>query len=140
MKQLLIIAHGSRRTASNDEVKALAAKVAARLQIPAHHVQAAFLELALPSIESALNECFQRGVHEVWVLPYFLSSGSHVVSDVPREIAAAQRQWPDKVITLLPHIGAADAMIDLIAQSYSSTKAATQHHISAEAASTLLLE
>lgn len=118
MKQLLIVAHGSRRTASNDEVRVLATKVAKHLQLPIEQVQVAFLELALPSIETALDECFQRGADEVNVLPYFLASGSHVVSDVPREIAAAQLKWPNKTITVLPHIGAADSMIGLIASTY----------------------
>ncbi|HHX35276.1 MAG TPA: CbiX/SirB N-terminal domain-containing protein [Pseudomonadales bacterium] len=118
MKRLLIVAHGSRRDASNDEVRVLAEKVAEHLQLPANDVQVAFLELALPSIETALDECFSSGTQEVCVLPYFLSSGTHVVNDVPREIAAAQTKWPDKTITLLPHIGAADTMIGLIANSY----------------------
>lgn len=118
MKQLLIVAHGSRRAASNDEVRVLAEKVAQHLQLPAEQVQVAFLELALPSIETALDECFNNGTHEVSVLPYFLSSGTHVVNDVPREIAAAQEKWPDKVITMLPHIGAADTMVSLISSAY----------------------
>ena len=118
MKQLLIVAHGSRRAASNDEVRVLAAEVAKRLQLPAEQVQVAFLELALPSIETALDKCFQRGVDEVSVLPYFLASGSHVVSDVPREIAAVQAKWPNKTIILLAHIGAADSMVGLIASAY----------------------
>lgn len=118
MKQLLIVAHGSRREASNEEVRVLAGQVAEHLQVPADKVQVAFLELALPSIETALDNCFKQGVHEVSVLPYFLSSGNHVVSDVPREIAAVQSKWPDKVIKVLPHIGAADSMINLIAGTY----------------------
>lgn len=118
MNQLLIVAHGSRREASNEEVRVLASQVAKHLQVPADQVQVAFLELALPSIETALDDCFKQGVNEVSVLPYFLSSGNHVVSDVPREIAAVQTKWPDKVIKVLPHIGAADNMINLIAATY----------------------
>ena len=41
-----------------------------------------------------------------------------MVTDVPREIAAVQSKWPDKTIKLLPHIGAADAMVKLIATAY----------------------
>lgn len=118
MTQLLIVAHGSRREASNEEVRRLAIQVAEHLQVPADTVQVAFLELALPSIETALDDCFTQGVNEVSVLPYFLSSGTHVASDVPREIAAAQTKWPDKVIKVLPHIGAADTMINMIAGTY----------------------
>ncbi len=118
MKQLLIVAHGSRREASNEEVRVLAGQVAEHLQFPADQVKVAFLELALPSIATAFDDCFNSGADEVSVLPYFLSSGTHVVSDVPREIEAAQAAWPDKVIRVLPHIGAADTMISLIAASY----------------------
>ena len=118
MKQLLIIAHGSRRKGSNEDVQILASKVAMRLNLPDDAVQAAFLELASPSIGEAIDACFQRGCDEITVLPYFLSPGVHVINDVPAEIAAAQSKWPDKTITLLPHIGATQAMVDLIAQAY----------------------
>ncbi len=119
MKQLLIVAHGSRREASNEEVRVLATQVAKHLQLPADQVQVAFLELALPSIATALDDCFNNGANEVSVLPYFLASGSHVVSDVPREIEAAQSKWPDKTIKVLPHIGAAESMVGLIASAYN---------------------
>ena len=46
MKQLLIVAHGSRRSASNDEIRVLAGKIAEYLELPAQRVQVAFLELA----------------------------------------------------------------------------------------------
>ena len=118
MQQLLIVAHGSRRAASNEEVRVLAEKVAAHLQLPSDTVQVAFLELALPSIQSALDDCFNNGSTSVSVVPYFLASGSHVVSDVPREIEAAQAKWPNKTINLLPHIGAAESMVGVIANNY----------------------
>jgi len=118
MQQLLIVAHGSRREASNQEVRLLAQHVATQLQLPAAQVQVAFLELATPSIASALNSCFQHGINEVTVLPYFLSSGNHVVKDLPQEIAAVQENWPNKCIKLLPHIGAIEGMVNLIANAY----------------------
>ena len=42
MQQLLIVAHGSRREASNQEVRLLAQHVATQLQLPAEQVQVAF--------------------------------------------------------------------------------------------------
>ena len=51
MKQLLIVAHGSRRSASNDEIRVLAGKIAEYLELPAQRVQVAFLELALPALK-----------------------------------------------------------------------------------------
>ena len=118
MKQLLIVAHGSRRASSNDEVKSLALEVADNLQVPHDDVVVAFLELASPSIEQALDDCFKRGAEEVIVLPYFLSGGNHVIQDVPREIDKAMQKWPDRAISIKPHIGASDAMVALISQAY----------------------
>ena len=118
MKKLLIVAHGSRRESSNEEIRVLAVKVAAKLQLTADDVSVAFLEFASPSIEIALDDCFNQGTEEVLVLPYFLSGGNHVVKDLPREIHSALNKWSDKAITVLPHIGASDAMVNLIAQAY----------------------
>ena len=95
----------------------LAIKVAENLHLGVDDVAIAFLEFASPSIETALNDCFNRGTAEVVVLPYFLSSGNHVVNDMPREIHSALDKWPNKEITMLPHIGASDAMANLIAQA-----------------------
>lgn len=121
MKQLLIVAHGSRRESSNDEVKRLAVKVADNLQLSREQVSVAFLELTSPSILLALDNCFSEGCEEVLVLPYFLSSGNHVVKDLPEEISNALLKWPNKEITILPHIGASDAMVSLISQAYCIT-------------------
>ena len=117
MKQLLIVAHGSRKTTSNEEVRQLAVKVAENLQSNSENVSVAFLEFASPSITVALDDCFNHGCEEVSILPYFLSSGKHVVEDLPEEIRGAQSRWPDKKITILQHIGGAEGMVNLIAQS-----------------------
>ena len=118
MKRLLLIAHGSRNASSNEEVRLLASRVADRLALHIDEVAVAFLELASPSIGEALEQCFRAGAEEVLVLPYFLAGGSHVVKDIPREIHAATTLWPDKVISLLPHIGASEAMTSLIVEAY----------------------
>jgi sirohydrochlorin ferrochelatase len=118
IKQLLIVAHGSRRESSNDEVKVLAEKVGAKLQLAVDEIKVAFLELASPSIEDALNESFNHGVEEVVILPYFLSGGVHVVKDIPEEIHQILDKWPAKNITVLPHIGASEAMVNLITEAY----------------------
>jgi|TARA_B110000285_G_scaffold122576_1_gene138556 sirohydrochlorin ferrochelatase len=120
MKQLLIAAHGSRRTSSNDELKLLVEKVSANLGETFDGVKVAFLEFASPSIERALVDLFNSQTREIVVLPYFLSAGNHVVNDIPREIQKALDQWPDKTITVLPHIGALDAMAGVIVEACNS--------------------
>ena len=121
MKQLLIVAHGSRREQSNNEVRVLAEKVAADFPLLSDHVLVAFLEFASRSISAAVDICFARGVKELIVFPYFLSTGNHVVKDIPREIHNATNNWTDKKITILPHLGASDEMANLIATCVSRT-------------------
>lgn len=116
MKNLLIVAHGSRREESNLEIQRLAKKVAAGMPPVIDDVLVAFLELASPSIDEAINSCFTRGAKEIIVLPYFLSAGNHVVEDIPREISKAMEKWPDKKIMIPPYIGAADEMPNLISK------------------------
>jgi sirohydrochlorin ferrochelatase len=114
MKTLVLVAHGSRRQASNEEVKVLAARVEKHLPSGFSGVKVAFLELASPSIEAAIDSGYEEGASELLVLPYFLSAGTHVAKDVPSEVAKAMDKWPDKKIDIVPHIGSLDSMIDLI--------------------------
>ncbi|MEC9314794.1 MAG: CbiX/SirB N-terminal domain-containing protein, partial [Pseudomonadota bacterium] len=78
MKALLIVAHGSRRQASNQEVIALAEQLRNSQQTDFDLVEAAFLELADPSIPEGIAQCVSQGANEVIVFPYFLNSGRHV--------------------------------------------------------------
>jgi sirohydrochlorin ferrochelatase len=117
MKKLLIVAHGSRREASNDEIRSLAKKVSESARLDSNNVQVAFLEFASPSITEAVDACFNDGTEVLMLLPYFLSAGNHVVEDIPREVCKALEKWPEKTISILPHIGGAESMPNLIAQT-----------------------
>ena len=109
-RHLFIIAHGSRRQASNDEVRRLGDRVA-QLQAPGfEHVQVAFLELAEPSIPEGLARCAALDASEIIIFPYFLAAGTHVAQDIPEAVAAFQQARPDISVCLTPHLGASDAL------------------------------
>lgn len=114
MKSLLIVAHGSRRAASNEEVRKLAELVTKQLDNVFDDVSAAFLELADPSIPDGLEACIKRGATEVVVFPYFLAAGRHVVEDIPAEIAPIVAKYADVKINLAPHLGLATALPEII--------------------------
>jgi len=116
MKYLLIVAHGSRRTESNDEVRELTQRIKAQSGSEFSDVRCAFLELAEPLIPDGVIDCINNGATEVVVLPYFLSAGRHVVTDIPTEVAKAQQQYPEIKITIIPYLGSIDAMPSLMAQ------------------------
>lgn len=114
MKCLLIVAHGSRREKSNDEVRLLAERVSNQIGVDFGDVSAAFLELAEPSIPDGLEACIKRGATKVIVFPYFLAAGRHVVEDIPDEIAAVVAKYPDVNVYIAPHLGKATALPEII--------------------------
>ena len=46
----------------------------------------AFLELGEPSLEGAVEALVARGVHDILVVPYFLTLGIHLERDLPNII------------------------------------------------------
>lgn len=116
MKSLLIIAHGSRRERSNEEVRHLANRIADQ-QSGFDEVTAAFLEIASPSIPEGLEACIQRGATEVVVFPYFLAAGRHVVDDIPAEVSPVAEKYPQVAVRIAPHLGMSQVLPEIILQT-----------------------
>ena len=114
MQALLVVAHGSRRTESNDEVRQLTTQLAGKAGDQYPIVRCGFLELAEPSIPDGIEQCIQAGATEVVVLPYFLSAGRHVVTDIPNEVRGRQEAHPQVKIRIAPYLGASGAITDLL--------------------------
>jgi sirohydrochlorin ferrochelatase len=89
---LLVVDHGSRRAASNDQLGEVAAMV--RNLRPDALVHEAHMELTEPSIRTAFDRLVADGAKEVVVLLYFLSNGRHVQEDVPALVAEAAAAHP----------------------------------------------
>jgi len=117
MKAILLVAHGSRRTQSNDEVFSLADKLRSNSAQQFDIVNAAFLELAEVLIPDGIKQCVNDGATSIIVLPYFSNSGRHVVEDIPNIVSNTADQHPDIVIKIAPHLGASDLMMDLLIAS-----------------------
>lgn len=113
MKYLLVVAHGSRRVESNDEVRELVAKID-KMEHGFDEVGAAFLELAEPLIPDGIISAIEKGAKEVVVFPYFLSAGRHVVKDVPADIDSVKEKYPDVKITTAPYLGESPKLLDVI--------------------------
>lgn len=109
-RHLLIVAHGSRRAASNEEVRALGERVRALRDPAIEQVEVAFLELAEPSIPQGLANCVANGAQEIIVFPYFLAAGTHVASDIPQALDVFREQYPEIRLRLASHLGASSAL------------------------------
>ena len=120
---LIIVAHGSRKTSSNEEVMALGEKVKSLLDKDYMFVMTAFLEFATPSLEESMLSCIDKGASEIVILPYFLASGNHVTRDIPEVIQKTQSSHPQVKIILKEHLGSSSDMVRLLSSmAVSSNK------------------
>ena len=110
----LIVAHGSRRIEANAEIAALACQL--QNCLPRYTVRHAFLELAQPSIPDALEKAIAEGAALIQILPYFLTGGVHVTTDIPEILDATQRRHPRVTLRQLPHCSADAGWINWLAQ------------------------
>ena len=115
MKYMLLIAHGSRRQSANDEISALAERVAGLDDNDFDGVVTAFLEIAKPDIHEGVARCVELGASRIVVVPYFLAGGNHVSKDIPAEIECARAGLPHEVeIEISQYLGASDARAKLV--------------------------
>lgn len=114
MKSLILIAHGSRRRQSNDEVRDLTEALRRQAGAAIDRVDCAFLELAEPGISEAIDAAVAAGSATIYVLPYFLNSGRHVAEDIPGIVGEKRRQYPDIELIQTPILGAAPGIVDLL--------------------------
>lgn len=117
MQALLIVAHGSRIRASNDEVRLLVASLAPRIADRYQYTAAAFLELADPSIDAAIDAAVAAGAQEIVVLPYFLAAGKHVTRDIPAIVQERQTAHPGITIRVADYLGKLPGLVELLARS-----------------------
>jgi sirohydrochlorin ferrochelatase len=90
---VLLIAHGSRHESANEDLRALARRIAEQGNYPI--VEACFLELAEPDIAAGGRKCVDRGARRVLMVPYLLSAGVHQRRDLTAARDALARSHPE---------------------------------------------
>jgi len=116
---VILIAHGSKRRESNEEFIRLVKKVKEQ-ESRFHVVEFAFLELAQPSIEDSIDKMHQMKMDEVYLYPYFLNSGKHVVVDIPNIAREMQIKIKDMKIEVLKHFGESQSIVTIISHGLKS--------------------
>ena len=115
MNALLMVAHGSRLTSSNEEFADLAARVRAKLDGHYDALSTAFLELAEPGIAAGLQHLIDQGATRIDVMPCFLLAGTHVRHDIPEVVQQVQAAHPNLTIKLHDHLAAEPSFVDYLA-------------------------
>jgi sirohydrochlorin ferrochelatase len=116
MKVLMLIAHGSRNQAANDEVSQLVTQIQGLGQGEFDAVVPAFLEFAQPDIHQGIDLCAEMGAREIIAVPYFLAAGKHVTRDIPLELECARTRHPQINIATSQYLGKNEAMAELVIQ------------------------
>jgi sirohydrochlorin ferrochelatase len=111
---VLLIAHGSRQPAANDDLHGLAKRLVATGAYPI--VEACFLELAKPDIATGGDHCVARGATRVLMVPYFLSAGVHLERDLAESRHNLSRRHPDVEFRLGPPLGPHPLLDQLVAE------------------------
>jgi len=113
---LLLIAHGSRHPEANDDLH----HVAAALRQRGHAVvEAAFLELADPNIDTAGERCVAQGAQIVVLVPYFLAAGVHVRRDLTAARDQLSQRFPAVRFLLAEPLGRHPLLLDVVADRVS---------------------
>ncbi len=113
MQALLLVDHGSRRHESNTQLASIAALVQQRL---GERVSVAYahMELAEPSISSAIEHLARGGASSIIVVPYFLAPGRHAYEDIPRLASEAAARWRGVRVKVSQELGIDETLADLV--------------------------
>ncbi len=111
---VLLIAHGSRHAPANDDLHGVVERISAKGEYPI--VEPSFLELAAPSIAEGGEACVRRGAALVLMIPYFLSSGVHILRDLSLARDELAQLHPDVEFRLAPPLGPHPLLDELVAK------------------------
>lgn len=111
---VIIVDHGSRRRESNERLHDVVALFKENTGYAI--VEAAHMELAEPSIETAYRCCVERGADSIIICPFFLLPGKHWTADIPAITRQAASQFPDTTYLVTAPLGIHSLIIDVMNQ------------------------
>jgi sirohydrochlorin cobaltochelatase len=115
---VILIGHGSLRSASGASMIRIAARLRARGL--AACVEPAFLNCSRPTLADAAAKCAAAGATAIVVQPYFLIAGVYVQNDLPALIAQVAAQHPGLSFRVAPVLGDHPALVELAARRAAS--------------------
>jgi sirohydrochlorin ferrochelatase len=113
---LLLVDHGSRRPAANEQLEAVAERIRARR--PELIVEVAHMEIAPPDVAEGIERCVRRGASRVVVHPYFLGPGNHSQEDIPRMAEDAAARHPGLEVVVSAPLGVHEGLVDAVLDRY----------------------
>jgi sirohydrochlorin ferrochelatase len=111
---IVIVDHGSRSDESNHSLAELVDRFVRLYDERYPIVEPAHMELAEPSIGSAVGRCVARGADEIVVCPLFLGPGKHWQEDIPRLAAEAAETYAVRRHAVAAPLGIDELILKLL--------------------------
>ena len=109
---VLIVAHGSKVKETNSTMEMYTE--ALKRKAPETQFEKAYLQLMTPSVETAIDALYEKGIRELTVFPFFLFQGNHILEDIPAVLSQLKLKYSDLKIEFLNNIGYDEALVELI--------------------------
>jgi sirohydrochlorin ferrochelatase len=116
---VLLAGHGSRREASNQQVKEVAAALEDRL---GERVMPAYIELTEPLLDEGID-ALAPAADSVTVIPLSLFAAGHVKNDIPLFVQYGRQAYPETDFFYGSNLGARPEMIDVVADRLEAATA-----------------
>lgn len=116
MKALIIVAHGSRKKESNDEILALVRGFDLETEHSFDFVVGAFLQFGTPDLEKQIEFLVNQEVKKIVIFPFFIGAGNHISSDIPHIVDQAAKANPSVELVVTKHLGQVEGIESIIHQ------------------------
>lgn len=118
---VVLLGHGSRNQASNDEQ--LFFYELMKKELPTITIKNAFLQLAEPCLNDVLDDLVKDSQYnQIIISPLFLFAGVHVQKDIPDIINSYQERFPEIRFALTKHLGADPKIAELVIERIKSVE------------------
>jgi sirohydrochlorin cobaltochelatase len=114
---VLLVGHGSRNQAGNDEIREFQQQWQA--QHPDWRIELCYIELADVLLPEGLQRAAQ-GSERVIVVPLIISAAGHVKMEIPEHIELAREKFPPVEFIYTPHLGSNETLLAILQKQLKS--------------------
>lgn len=109
---LLLIGHGSRDAEGNQEFLEMVGQL--RERNPLRRIDAAFIELAEPGIQTVLDRYADPAPKAVWIMPVLFFAAGHSKIEIPEIVNEARRHLPHVAFHYGAPLGIHPILLDIV--------------------------
>ena len=121
---ILLVGHGSRNAAGNEEILEFARRWAAAH--PQWRIETCFIEFAEVLLDEGLDRA-ARASRRVIVVPLILNAAGHVKMEIPHHIEQARGRHPEVEFVYARHLGANEKILAILKRRLRSAMGALDH-------------